>query len=64
MLLNGTGIATIQRFFGHENIQTTEEYLDLGSEGMVQAVVEAEKELKGAEYAMSRPQQTGKIRIS
>ncbi len=46
MLLNGTSIATIQRFLGHENIQTTEEYLDLGSEAMVQAVAEAEKRLK------------------
>lgn len=46
MLLNGSSIATIQRFLGHENIQTTEEYLDPGSEAMIHAVAEAEKSLK------------------
>ncbi len=46
MLLNGSSIATIQRFLGHENITTTEKYLDLGSEAMILAVTEAEKQLK------------------
>ena len=45
MLLNGASLPVIQRFLGHESIQTTEAYLDAGSEAMVQAVAEAEKQL-------------------
>lgn len=45
MLLNGSSIATIQRFLGHEDISTTEKYLDLGSEAMTLAVAAAEKKL-------------------
>lgn len=45
MLLNGTSLPVIQRFLGHESIQTTEAYLDAGSEAMIQAVAEAEKKL-------------------
>lgn len=45
MLLNGTSLPVIQRFLGHESIQTTQAYLDAGSEAMLKAVAEAEKEL-------------------
>lgn len=45
MLLNGTSLPVIQRFLGHESIQTTEAYLDAGTEAMIQAVAEAEKKL-------------------
>ena len=38
MLLSGVSLPVIQRFLGHESIQTTEEYLEIGSEAMVQAV--------------------------
>lgn len=38
MLLSGVSLPLIQRFLGHESIQTTEEYLEIGSEAMVQAV--------------------------
>jgi site-specific recombinase XerD len=38
MLLNGVGLPVIQRFLGHESIQTTEEYLEIGSEAMTNAV--------------------------
>lgn len=31
------------RFLGHENIQTTEEYLDPGSKAMLHVVAEVEK---------------------
>ena len=45
MLLNGASLPVIQRFLGHESIQTTQEYLDAGSEAMSKAVEEAEKQL-------------------
>jgi integrase/recombinase XerD len=45
MLLNGAGLPVIQRFLGHESIQTTQAYLDAGSEAMSKAVEEAEKKL-------------------
>lgn len=45
MLLNGASLPVIQRFLGHESIQTTEAYLDAGTEAMIQAVAEAEKKL-------------------
>lgn len=45
MLLNGSSLPVIQRFLGHESIQTTQEYLDAGSEAMSKAVEEAEKKL-------------------
>lgn len=45
MLLNGASLPVIQRFLGHESIQTTQEYLDAGSEAMSKAVEEAEKKL-------------------
>jgi site-specific recombinase XerD len=38
MLLSGVSLPVIQRFLGHESIQTTEEYLEIGSEAMIQAV--------------------------
>jgi len=38
MLLSGVSLPVIQRFLGHESIQTTEEYLEIGSDAMVQAV--------------------------
>lgn len=38
MLQCGVSLPVIQRFLGHESIQTTEEYLEIGSEAMVQAV--------------------------
>lgn len=41
MLLNGVSLPVIQRFLGHESIQTTEEYLEIGSEAMIQAVNKA-----------------------
>jgi len=43
MLLNGASLPVIQRFLGHESIQTTEAYLDIGSEAMIKAVEEAGK---------------------
>jgi len=43
MLLNGASLPVIQRFLGHESIQTTEAYLDIGSEAMSKAVEEARK---------------------
>lgn len=43
MLLNGASLPVIQRFLGHESIQTTEGYLDIGSEAMSKAVEEAGK---------------------
>ncbi len=45
MLLNGASLPVIQRFLGHESIQTTQAYLDAGSEAMIKAVEEAEKKL-------------------
>ena len=45
MLLNGASLPVIQRFLGHESIQTTEAYLDAGTEAMIKAVAEAEKSL-------------------
>lgn len=45
MLLNGTSLPVIQRFLGHESIQTTQAYLDTGSEAMLKAVAKAEKKL-------------------
>lgn len=45
MLLNGASLPVIQRFLGHESIQTTQAYLDAGSEAMSKAVEEAEKKL-------------------
>lgn len=45
MLLNGASLPLIQRFLGHESIQTTQTYLDAGSEAMQKAVTEAEKKL-------------------
>jgi site-specific recombinase XerD len=45
MLLNGASLPVIQRFLGHESIQTTEAYLDAGSEAMISAVAEAENSL-------------------
>ena len=41
MLLNGASLPVIQRFLGHESIQTTEAYLVVGSESMIKAVEEA-----------------------
>lgn len=41
MLLGGVSLPVIQRFLGHESIQTTEEYLEIGSEAMIQAVSKA-----------------------
>ena len=38
MLLSGVSLPVIQRFLGHESIQTTEDYLEIGSEVMIQAV--------------------------
>ena len=38
MLLRGVSLPVIQRFLGHESIQTTEEYLEIGSEAMIHAV--------------------------
>ena len=38
MLLSGVSLPVIQRFLGHESIQTTEEYLEIGSEAMIKAV--------------------------
>jgi integrase len=35
----------IQRFLGHESIQTTQTYLDAGSEAMIKAVKDAETKL-------------------
>ena len=43
MLLNGASLPIIQRFLGHESIQTTEGYLEIGSEAMIKAVEEAGK---------------------
>ena len=43
MILNGASLPVIQRFLGHESIQTTEAYLDIGSEAMTKAVEEAGK---------------------
>jgi len=43
MLLNGASLPVIQRFLGHESIQTTEAYLEIGSEAMSKAVEEAGK---------------------
>lgn len=45
MLLNGASLPVIQRFLGHESIKTTEAYLEIGSEAMMKAVQEAEKQL-------------------
>ena len=45
MLLNGASLPVIQRFLGHESIQTTQAYLDAGSEAMSKAVEDAEKKL-------------------
>ena len=45
MLLNGASLPVIQRFLGHESIQTTQTYLDAGSEAMIKAVNDAEKKL-------------------
>jgi len=45
MLLNGASLPVIQRFLGHESIQTTQAYLDAGSEAMIKAVEDAEKKL-------------------
>jgi integrase/recombinase XerD len=43
MLLNGASLPVIQRFLGHESIQTTEAYLEIGSEAMIKAVEKAGK---------------------
>jgi site-specific recombinase XerD len=43
MLLNGASLPVIQRFLGHESIQTTEAYLDIGTEAMTKAVEDAGK---------------------
>lgn len=43
MFLNGASLPVVQRFLGHESIQTTESYLDIGSEAMIKAVEEAGK---------------------
>ena len=45
MLINGASLPVIQRFLGHESIQTTQTYLDAGSEAMIKAVEESEKKL-------------------
>ena len=45
MLLNGASLPVIQRFLGHESIQTTQSYLDAGSEAMIKAVEVAERKL-------------------
>lgn len=41
MLLDGVSLPVIQRFLGHESIQTTEEYLEIGSNAMIQAVAKS-----------------------
>ena len=43
MLFNGASLPVIQRFLGHESIQTTETYLEIGSAAMTKAVEEAGK---------------------
>lgn len=45
MLLNGASLPVIQRFLGHESIKTTESYLEIGSDAMTKAVLDAEKNL-------------------
>jgi len=40
-LLNGTSLAIIQRFLGHNQIQTTEMYLDVTSDAVINAVNDA-----------------------
>lgn len=45
MLLNGASLPIIQRFLGHESIQTTQVYLNAGSEAKSKAVEETEKKL-------------------
>ena len=41
MLQNGVSLPVIQRFLGHESIQTTEVYLEIGSEAIIKAVNES-----------------------
>jgi len=53
MLLNGASLPVIQRFLGHESIQTTEAYLEIGSEAMIKAVEKA-----GKLIFMNGPQET------
>lgn len=55
MLLNGASLPVIQRFLGHESIQTTEAYLDVGSEAMVQAVEDAGKLIFSEEASNAKP---------
>ena len=53
MLLNGASLPVIQRFLGHKSIQTTEAYLEIGSEAMIKAVEKA-----GKLIFMNGPQET------
>jgi len=55
MLLNGASLPVIQRFLGHESIQTTEEYLDVGSESMIKAVEDASKLIFNEETVNAKP---------
>lgn len=41
MLQNGVSLPVIQRFLGHESIQTTEVYIEIGSEAIIKAVNES-----------------------
>lgn len=55
MLLNGASLPVIQRFLGHESIQTTEGYLDVGTESMIKAVEEASKLIFNEETVNANP---------
>lgn len=55
MLLNGANLPVIQRFLGHESIQTTEKYLDVGSESMIKAVEDAGKLIFNEETLNTKP---------
>jgi integrase/recombinase XerD len=55
MLLNGASLPVIQRFLGHESIQTTEAYLDVGTESMIKAVDDASKLIFDEEAVNAKP---------
>lgn len=50
MLLSGVSLPVIQRFLGHKSIQTTEEYLEIGSDAM-RAAIEASSNATGRSRA-------------